>query len=73
MDANMQELVRQQSRAYVCPKVGHNFHFILPLQTKDESREVLCVCVGCEEKHWKVFPEDGYKRLLADNAAGKIK
>jgi len=73
MDENLQELVRQQTRAYVCPKVGHDFHFILPLRTDDKLRKVLCVCAGCREEHWKEFPEEGYKRLLADNAAGKIK
>ncbi len=69
----MQELVRQQTRSWVCPRVGHDFHFKLPLQTDDATRKVLCVCVGCHEEHWVEFPEEGYRKLLEANAAGKIK
>ena len=68
----MQELLRQQARAYICGKVGHSKKFVLPLQTRDATREVLCGCPTCKETWWLQFPEEGYKRLLEDNAHGKL-
>ena len=66
------ELLREQARAYICGEVGHSLGFVLPLQIRHETREVLCKCRTCEETTWFLLPEDGFKRFLQDAEAGKI-
>lgn len=71
MDAYGQ-LLNEQGRAYICPRVGHDWRFALPLQTRDKTREALCRCATCKEVQWLQLPPDGYERLRKDAADGKI-
>lgn len=69
----LQELLREQARECICGKLGHSWKFVLPLQARDATREVLCGCSTCQEQEWQQLPEKGYQQLLKDNAKGKIK
>lgn len=69
----LHQLLKEQARAYICGKVGHSWKFKLPIEKKDESREVLSICSSCEEEKWIQLPEKGYQRFLKDLSVGKIK
>ncbi len=71
-DEASSELLRQQAREFICGKLDHDWRSKLPIQTRDETRQVLCVCAMCEEESWEKFPEEAYRRILADVASGEI-
>ena len=72
MTPDLDELLKSQ-RGLICAQTGHNDKFVLPIQKDDTARRVLCTCSICERQVWKELPEAGYKRFLADLAAGNIK
>lgn len=51
---------------------GHSQGIVLPVQKRDESREVRVKCRICKEETWLELPEDGFARFLQDLADGKI-
>lgn len=67
------ELLREQARAYICGERGHSWKFVLPVQKRDETHEVLAGCSVCSEVSWIQLPPEGYQEFLKDLAAGKIK
>ena len=67
------QLLKEQAREFICGKLGHTWKFVLPLQTRPETREVLCGCPTCEEKEWKQVPEQAYQQIMKDYAEGKLK
>lgn len=67
-----EELLNEQSRAYICGYLGHSQGIVLPVQKRDESREVRVKCRICKEETWLELPEDGFARFLQDLADGKI-
>ena len=70
MGNHLQVLLTEQARAYICGNLGHDLRIVFPLQSRDETREILCRCATCGENVWKELPLDGYERLLKDVAAG---
>ena len=73
MDTSPEQLVREQSRAHICGRFGCSLRFVLPVQKRDETREVFATCLICGEKVWKKLPPEGYERFLKDFSGGKIK
>ena len=69
----LQKLLDEQARAYICGKLGHSRRFILPVQKRDESREIFSICKECNEEAWIELPQKGYEKFLKDLADGKIK
>lgn len=67
-----QQLLLEQARAYICPRLGHSWKFVLPVEKRDESREVFARCATCGESQWIQLPEDGYTKFLKDLEDGKI-
>ena len=72
MNDSQQRLLNGQARAYICGELGHSRGFILPVQKRDESREVLAMCRTCREEAWIQLPPEGYEQFLKDLADGKI-
>ena len=72
MNELQQQFLHGQARAWICGELGHTWRFVLPLQTRDGTREAFCECATCHEQSWIQFPPDGYGRLLKDAADGKI-
>ena len=70
---SLHQLLKEQARAYICGKLDHSWKFALPVQKKDEIREVLCICSSCEKERWIQLPPKGYQKFLKDLEAGKIK
>ena len=66
-----QEFLTAQ-RSLICAQLQHNWHCILPLQKRDETKEIFCMCGTCHLERWKTFPAEGYQRFLNDLASGKI-
>lgn len=66
-------LVKEQAREFICGKLGHAWKIALPVQIRDETKEVLVGCPTCEEKKWHKLPDGGYEQLKKDIADGKIK
>jgi len=70
---SLPDLLNEQARAYICGKLGCSRHFVLPLQIRQETRQVLTECATCQEKSWIELPPEGFRRFLQDAADGKIK
>ena len=70
---DLRELLNEQAAMNICSKLDHSWKALLPIQKKDEKREVLCICTSCHRESWVVFPEKGYARFLKDLNDGKIK
>jgi hypothetical protein len=67
------QLLNQQSKAYICGRLGHGWVILLPLEAREATQEVLCKCKICEEgPAWVTLPQEGYERLLRDVAVGKF-
>lgn len=62
-----------QAGGIICGRHGHSNKIVLPVQKRDETREVLCRCSVCRKDTWVTFSREGYRRFLEDLAAGKIK
>lgn len=67
-----QQLLNEQARACICGKLGHSRRFVLPVQKRDGTRQVLTMCKTCGEETWIQLPSDGYERFLEDLTNGKI-
>lgn len=72
MANGLHELVNEQVRAWVCGEFGCDQRFVLPLQIRKETQEVLSQCALCHSQSWVQLPPEGFKRFLVDVAAGKI-
>lgn len=71
--SDFEEFLNDQKRVWICGKVGHSQWLASPMQKRDETHEVLAVCITCGEQEWVQLTEEGYSRFLEDLAAGKIK
>ena len=71
--SEFQQLLDEQARAYICDELGHTLHFVLPLQVRHETRQVLAICATCHEKSWAVLSQEGFTRFLKDASEEKIK
>ena len=68
----LHQLLKEQARAYICGKLDHSWKFILPVEKRDERRQVHVRCSACELEAWMELPEEGYRRFLKDMKDGKI-
>lgn len=72
MSEGLRQLLNEQARAYICGRLGHSWRCVLPIQKRDETREVFCMCVTCCRESWIQLPPEGYERFLKDFADGKM-
>lgn len=73
MNDGLQQLLREQARAYICGELGHARRFALPIQKRDERREVLTICATCREEAWVQLPQNGWAQFSNDLAEGRIR
>lgn len=60
-----------EEQGILCEKYGHNFETVLPLQTKEETFEILKQCSTCKEQIWIKLRKRDFLRLLKDNEIRK--
>ena len=66
------ELLNQQAEACICGKLGHSWKALWPIQTREETRQVFCICATCRRKSWIEFPPEGYSRFIKDVHEGNV-
>lgn len=73
MNDGLEQLLREQARAYICGELGHDRRFVVPVQKRDAQQAVLTICVTCREEAWVHLPSSGWSEFLKDLAGGKIR
>lgn len=61
-----------QAEGLICGRHEHSFKIALPVQKRNDTREVFTKCATCGRETWMKLPEQGYARFLRDLEDGKI-
>lgn len=56
----------------VCAKRGHRMEYVLPLQTREDTQEILFTCGTCYFQEWKKLTQAVYEQTCRDFKAGRL-